>query len=87
MLNSLPGGADLLGWLQGIGKALADKLGSQGLNVVLVALPDALLQETATELSKKHPHVSFRCVRTPTLSYMDHSLSSCLTSWRRWAQT
>ena len=69
----------------GIGKALADKLGSQGLNVVLVALPNALLQETHAELSSKHPSVTFRSVSCmamhpriwPPGSMLEQHLTAC----------
>lgn len=46
----------------GIGKALATKLASQDLNVVLVALPDKLLDATYDELEKAYPKVTFRKV-------------------------
>lgn len=50
----------------GIGKAYAKKLASQGLNVVLVALDDALgddlLGKTYTELTAAYPKVTFRKV-------------------------
>ena len=46
----------------GIGKAMAKRLASQGLNVVIVSLDDALLEETFTELSAAYPDVSFRKV-------------------------
>jgi short-subunit dehydrogenase len=46
----------------GIGRALAEKLASQGLNVVLVALDDKLLQEVFTLLQKKYPQQQFRAV-------------------------
>ena len=69
--------------LAGIGKALAKRLASQGLNVVLVALPDALLQETNAELSKTYPNVTFRAVRhalpaicsPPVCIYLIHGMS------------
>ena len=51
-----------LGMFTGIGKALARKLAIQQVNVVLVALPDALLDDTHAELSKAYPAVSFRKV-------------------------
>ena len=54
----------------GIGFALADRLGSQGLNVVLVALPDTLLQEAQAKLSKKHPGVTYRSVRMRLLPFL-----------------
>lgn len=46
----------------GIGKAIAKKLASQGLNVVLVALGDSLLDSTHAELSEAYPKVQFRKV-------------------------
>lgn len=46
----------------GIGKAIAEKLAQQGINVVLVALPDNLLNNTYEELQKKYPVVQFRKV-------------------------
>lgn len=44
----------------GIGKALAKRLAAQGLNVVLVALGDDLLDQTAQELGELHPQVTFK---------------------------
>lgn len=46
----------------GIGKSIADKLASQGLNVVMVALGDAVLDSAVAELKKKHPRVQLRKV-------------------------
>ncbi len=46
----------------GIGKALAMKLARQGLNVVLVALGDALLDSTFEEIKAAHPKQQFRKV-------------------------
>ncbi|KIY95930.1 hypothetical protein MNEG_12034 [Monoraphidium neglectum] len=46
----------------GIGKAIAQKLAQQGLNVVLVALADDLLDRTHEELSAAYPGVEFRKV-------------------------
>lgn len=46
----------------GIGKAIAEKLAQQRVNVVLVALPDNLLNNTYQELQKKYPSVEFRKV-------------------------
>ena len=46
----------------GIGKAIAKKLSSQGINVVLVALQDPLLDETTKELKALYPKLSFRKV-------------------------
>lgn len=46
----------------GIGKSIARKLASQGLNVVLVALQDSLLNDTAAELSAAYPKLTMRKV-------------------------
>ncbi len=50
----------------GIGKSLAIKLASQGLNVVLVALQDGLLDATFAELKIQFPQQSFRKAWTLT---------------------
>jgi len=49
----------------GIGKALATRLADQGLNVVLVAKPDDLLDATHTELQTTYPKLQFRKVKMP----------------------
>lgn len=46
----------------GIGKAIARKLAGQGLNVVLVALGDDLLDQTHSELKEQYPNVTFKRV-------------------------
>ncbi|CAK0786342.1 hypothetical protein CVIRNUC_009555 [Coccomyxa viridis] len=46
----------------GIGKSLAVKLATQGVNVVLVALQDGLLDATFSELKVQFPQQSFRKV-------------------------
>lgn len=46
----------------GIGKSIAEKLATQGINVVLVALDDAILAGTFEELKKNYPNVEFRKV-------------------------
>lgn len=48
------------GGSSGIGKSIAKRLARQGLNVVLVALDDELLEETYTDLSESYPDVTFR---------------------------
>lgn len=48
--------------LPGIGKAIARKLASQGISVVLVALDDPLLASTASEISADFPDVAVRAV-------------------------
>ena len=47
----------------GIGKSLAKKLASQGVNVVLVALQDRLLDDTHAELQQSFPELEFRKVK------------------------
>jgi short-subunit dehydrogenase len=46
----------------GIGKALAMKCAEQGLNTVLVAKPDSLLDDTTKELTANFPELRFRKV-------------------------
>ncbi|KAK9804517.1 hypothetical protein WJX73_002936 [Symbiochloris irregularis] len=50
------------GGSSGIGKSLAKSLAEQGLNVVLVAYPDALLDQTHKELVTAYPQLTFRKV-------------------------
>ena len=47
----------------GIGKSLAVKLATQGVNVVLIALQDGLLDATFSELKVQFPQQSFRKVK------------------------
>ena len=57
----------------GIGKALAFKLASQGLNVVLVSLDDKFLKETVAGLKEAYPKLEFRavgCTFSPGQDYM-----------------
>jgi hypothetical protein len=44
----------------GIGKVLTEKLCGQGLNVVMVALDDKLLDETHKEVAARYPAVQVR---------------------------
>eukprot|EP00210_Caulerpa_lentillifera_P000346 g339.t1 len=44
----------------GIGKSLAWKCAEQGLNVVLVAIPDSILDQTTEELNSAFPSLQFR---------------------------
>jgi NADP-dependent 3-hydroxy acid dehydrogenase YdfG len=46
----------------GIGKSLAETMAAQGLNIVLVSLPDKFLNETTEELRKAYPNLEFRAV-------------------------
>lgn len=58
----------------GIGKALAFKLASQGLNVVIVSLDDDFLKETMKGLKENFPKQEFRsvgCNFSPGVKYMD----------------
>lgn len=58
----------------GIGKALAFKLASQGLNVVIVSLDDKFLTETMDEIQAAYPKQQFRSVPTnfaPGVPYME----------------
>ena len=58
----------------GIGKALAFKLASQGLNVVLVSLDDDMLKVTMKEIKEAYPDLEFRSVGvtfSPGVPYLD----------------
>ena len=46
----------------GIGKAIAERLAAQNINVVLVALDDDLLKNTSAELANRFPKLQFRAV-------------------------
>ena len=46
----------------GIGKSIAETMAAQGLNVVLVSLPDKFLDETTAELKKNFPKQEFIAV-------------------------
>jgi predicted GTPase len=46
----------------GIGKSIAETMAVQGLNVVLVSLPDKFLEETTNDLKKRYPNLKFRAV-------------------------
>jgi short-subunit dehydrogenase len=58
----------------GIGKAIAFKLASQGLNVVLVSLDDDFLKTTMKEIKAEYPDLEFRSVGvtfSPGIPYLD----------------
>ena len=58
----------------GIGKAIAFKLASQGLNVVLVSLDDDFLKSTMKEINEMYPNQEFRCVAvtfSPGVPYLE----------------
>lgn len=57
----------------GIGRALAFKLASQGLNVVIVSLDDDCLKNTMSDIKKAYPKQEFRSVGVnfaPGVDYM-----------------
>ncbi|KAJ1569022.1 hypothetical protein HK096_004478 [Nowakowskiella sp. JEL0078] len=58
----------------GIGAAIVRKCAAQGLNVVIVALDDNLLTETAADVTKEFPDVEFRTVGADLsgIDYMDN---------------
>ena len=61
------------GGSSGIGRAIADKLALQGLNVVIVAKEDELLKSSVASLQKLFPNQSFRAVGvdfTPGKDYL-----------------
>jgi NAD(P)-dependent dehydrogenase (short-subunit alcohol dehydrogenase family) len=54
--------AIVTGGSSGIGRSLCHKLASQGLSIVVVAVPDKLLDQVGQELREKYPKVSIRTV-------------------------
>jgi len=61
----------------GIGKAIVDKLASQGLNVIIIGLPDdnksKFLAQTTEEMKKKYPKCQFESIGVrfaPGVDYM-----------------
>merc|ERR1712072_747854 len=50
------------GGSSGIGRAISERLASQGLNVIIVALDDDLLLQVTDLLSKQYPEQEFRKV-------------------------
>ena len=54
--------AVVTGGSSGIGRSICHKLARQGLSVVVVAVADALLEETEKELRKAYPAVAIRAV-------------------------
>jgi hypothetical protein len=46
----------------GIGKSIAETMAAQGLNVVLVSLPDKFLEETTKALQEQYPKQKFLAV-------------------------
>lgn len=62
LLKKYGGWAVVTGASSGIGRALAEKLASQAVNIVLVALADKALENTHNELVQKYPGVKVRAV-------------------------
>lgn len=60
------------GGSSGLGKALVEKLAQQGLNVVIIALNDKILEETHKELVSKYPKIEFRAIGVD-LGTSDHT--------------
>lgn len=54
--------AVVTGGSSGIGRAIVEKLVKQGVNVVIVALQDSLLDDFHAQLCRQHPHLRFRKV-------------------------
>ncbi|MDW8296172.1 MAG: SDR family NAD(P)-dependent oxidoreductase [Raineya sp.] len=52
-MNSVTTYALITGGSQGLGKAIAEILASKGINLILVALPEKSLQETAKDIKEK----------------------------------
>lgn len=67
--------AVVTGASSGIGRSLVEKLAAQEINVVLIALDDAILSETFKEMKTCYPGVHFRKVGVnlgaPNQSYME----------------
>lgn len=51
------------GGSSGIGLAIANRLASQGINVVIAAFPDSTFDRTFDELVKKYPSIQFRKIK------------------------
>lgn len=66
----------------GIGKSIAETMAAQGLNVVLVSLPDKFLKETTDELKKNYPKQEFLAVGAVfdhKTDYMPAIIEVCLS--------
>jgi short chain dehydrogenase len=61
------------GGSSGIGRAITERLASQGLNVVVAALPDSLLDQVVESMSEKYPSQEFRAIGVDlsSASFMD----------------
>lgn len=61
------------GGSSGIGRSMVDRLAEQGLNVIIVALPGILLQNTAKDLETRYPNQRFEAIGvnfSPGVDYM-----------------
>ena len=58
----MPNGPWVTGAATGIGRSLAESMALQGLNVVLVSLPDKHLEKAEAELKAAYPDLEFRAV-------------------------
>jgi len=67
--------AVVTGASSGIGKAIVERLASQGVNVVMVALDDQILRDAVADVSNRFPKISFRAcgcnLGQPAGPYMD----------------
>jgi short-subunit dehydrogenase len=54
--------AIVTGGSSGIGKSIVERLCQQGINVVIVAVPEKLLDETTTEMTRRFPSVQVKKV-------------------------
>ena len=54
--------AVVTGGSSGIGKAIVERLCAQDINVIILAVPDALLEETAAEMHARFPRVTVETV-------------------------
>lgn len=66
----------------GIGKSIAETMAAQGLNVVLVSLPDKFLEETTQTLQKLYPNQKFLAVAAKfdhKTDYMPDIIKVCIS--------
>ena len=54
--------AIVTGGSSGIGKSIVERLCQQGINVIIVAVPEKLLDETHAEMTKRFPDVTVKKV-------------------------
>ncbi|KAI3629310.1 hypothetical protein MIR68_012649 [Amoeboaphelidium protococcarum] len=68
--------AIVTGASSGIGKAIAEKLAQQNINVIMIALPDAIFDKSFLEITSRFPQVEFKKIAldlgaTDPKSYLD----------------